>query len=312
MKVGLTLLFGGLLAGPARAADAQDAFNLREVAPGVYVHLGRQVSPDAPGHEDIANIGFVVGTRCIAVVDTGGSVGTGRALRAAIRRHSPLPICYVINTHVHYDHVLGNAAFESDRPVFVGHAALADAIVRSRSFFLQHFAADLDAPATPGPGQIIGPSRLVAIGDPLVLDLGGRRLRLRAWPAAHTDCDLTVFDERTRTLWTGDLLFRARAPVLDGSVLGWLAAIEQLEQMKNVELAVPGHGPITGDLAAALVPERRYLRALVDGVRRDLANGTSMQQAMQEVGAAERSQWPLFDSVNRHNVERVYLELEWQ
>lgn len=307
---GLALSVGGLLAGRAFGADARAAFNLRQVAPGVYVHIGREVLPDAPGHEDIANIGFIVGSRCIAVIDTGGSVGTGRALRAAIRRRSRLPICYVINTHVHYDHVLGNAAFASDRAVFVGHAALAGAIVRSRAFFLQHFAADLDAPATSG--EIIGPSRLVVIGHPLYIDLGGRRLRLRAWPTAHTDCDLTVLDERTQTLWTGDLLFRGRVPALDGSVLGWLAAIEHLAQMKNVELAVPGHGPVARDLAAALVPERRYLKALVDGVRRDLGQGRSMQQAMHEVGAAERSRWVLFDGVNPRNVERAYAELEWQ
>ncbi len=197
-----------------------------------------------------------------------------------------------------------------DRPVFVGHAALAGAMVRSRAFFLQHFAADLAASATAG--GIIGPTRLVAIGHPLTIDLGGRRLRLRAWPTAHTDCDLTVLDERTETLWTGDLLFRGRVPALDGSVLGWLAAIEHLAQMKNVELAVPGHGPVARDLAAALVPERRYLKALVDGVRRDLEQGRSMQQAMQDVGAAERSRWALFDNVNPRNVERAYAELEWQ
>ncbi len=308
IEFGLALLIAS--AGAACARGAQPAFDLRQVAPGVFVHLGRQLAPDGPGHADIANIGFIVGKRCIAVIDTGGSVGTGRALRAAIRERSQLPICYVVNTHVHYDHVLGNAAFAGDRPEFVGHAALADAIVRSRSFFLQHFAADLGAPAAAD--SIIGPSRLVMIGHPLELDLGDRRLRLRAWPRAHTDCDLTVLDELTGTLWTGDLLFRGRVPVLDGSVLGWLAAIEELATIKNVRLVVPGHGALTDDLAAALAPERSYLEALVDGVRRGLAQGESLQDEMRAVGAAQRSRWLLFDGVNPQNVERVYLELEWQ
>ena len=100
------------------AGAGEPAFAIREVAPGVLVHLGQPLALDAPGHDDIANIGFIVGKRCVAVIDTGGSMRIGRALHAAIRQRTRLPICYVINTHVHVDHVLGNAAFQQDRPEF--------------------------------------------------------------------------------------------------------------------------------------------------------------------------------------------------
>src|SRR5450432_521465 len=67
-----------LLACPAVfAANLQDGFNLNEPKPGVFVHIGRQLPLDAPGHDDIANIGFIVGKKCVAVIDTGGSVGIG-------------------------------------------------------------------------------------------------------------------------------------------------------------------------------------------------------------------------------------------
>ena len=102
----------------------------------------------------------------------------GRALRAAVRRHTSLPICYVINTHVHVDHVLGNAAFKDDRPSFVGHAALAQAIARNRPYFVENYAQDLDPPAAPD--QIIGPDRLVQ--SDLTLDLGHRPLRCTRGP----------------------------------------------------------------------------------------------------------------------------------
>ena len=87
------------------------AFDMQEVAPGNYVHLGRHASIEEPGRDDIANIGFIVGEKCVAVVDTGGSVRVGMALKTAIRERTQLPICYVINTHVHFDHLLGNRAF---------------------------------------------------------------------------------------------------------------------------------------------------------------------------------------------------------
>jgi quinoprotein relay system zinc metallohydrolase 2 len=288
------------------AANAADTFNLSEIKSGVFVHAGRQLALDVPGHDDIANIGFIVGKSCVAVIDSGGSVGIGRALRSAIAMHTALPVCYVINTHVHADHVLGNAAFTPDHPSFVGHAALTQAMARSRDFFVGEYGADLDSPPTAD--QIVAPDR--SVERDLVLDLGNRRLALHAWPTAHTDCDLTVYDAQSGTLWTGDLLFRERLPALDGSVKGWLEVLDELARMR-VSLAVPGHGPVTRNLPAALVPERRYLQALTAGIRDELIQGKSPQDAIEHVAAAEKPHWLLWDSVHPHNVMRAIQELEW-
>jgi quinoprotein relay system zinc metallohydrolase 2 len=297
-----------LLAYPLMcAAGARDDFNLSEPEPGLFVHSGRELALNAPGHDDIANIGFIVGKKCVAVIDTGGSTRIGRDLRAAIGRQTSVPVCYVINTHVHVDHVLGNAAFRSDHPSFVGHAALAPAIARSSDFFVQEYANDMDSP--PGKDQVIGPDRLVE--HELTLELGDRPLLLHAWPKAHTDCDLTVYDAKTGTLWTGDLLFRNRLPALDGSLTGWLRVLDDLPRIRP-KLAVPGHGPLSRDLDAAINPERRYLQALADGVRAELALAKPLEHAIATVAAAERSHWVLWDEAHPRNVARAYQELAWE
>ena len=282
-------------------------FRIDEIASGVFVHRGKNVALDAAGHDDIANIGFIVGSHCVAVIDTGGSVRIGKLLRAAVRERTKLPICYVIDTHVHVDHVLGNFAFVADRPHFVGHAALAAAIARSRDFFIANYLNDFDG--APTAAQIIAPDILV--NDTFDLDLGDRHLTLKAWPKAHTDCDVTVFDEKTSTLWTGDLLFRERIPALDGSVTGWLKAIDALSQ-HPAKFVVPGHGSPAADMAAAIAPEQNYLRALVDGVRDAIAHGESMQWAIDHVAVSEKPHWQLWDSAHAHNVARAYEELEWE
>ena len=302
-RLALALWLLGATSATANAAP----FDIQQVAAGSFVHFGKPLDLEAPGHDDIANIGFIIGSRCVAVIDTGGSVRVGRSLLAAIRQRTQRPICYVINTHVHVDHVLGNAAFLAPQTRFIGHAALADAIARSRPYFLQHFSGDLDSPASAA--QIIAPDQRVQ--DTLELDLGGRRLQLRAWPVAHTDCDLSVLDESTRTLWTGDLLFRQRLPAVDGDVGGWLAVIDELAHMP-IKLAIPGHGPATKTLESALAPERRYLRALLDGVRSAIDRGQSLPEAIDDVASAEKPQWLLWDSTHPRNVTRVYQQLEWQ
>jgi quinoprotein relay system zinc metallohydrolase 2 len=272
------------------------------------VHQGKPLPLDAPGHDDIANIGFIVGARCVAVIDTGGSVRTGRALRQAIREHSALPVCYVINTHVHVDHVLGNFAFQSDHPQFIGHALLGEALVRSRELFLRDYAQDLEDP--PRPEEIVGPSRSVAVGASADLDLGSRHLLLRAWPKAHTDCDLTVYDSRTGTLWTGDLLFVGRTPAVDGNIRGWLGVLDSLAA-GPVHRFVPGHGPPGKNLPEALVPERRYLQALLTRVRADIDGGKPLQDALKDI-YPESHEWLLWEATNPRNVSRVYQELEWE
>lgn len=296
-----------LTCSPAPAQPERRSLDVNEVAPGVFVHWGQPLALEAPGHDDIANIGFVVGSRCVAVIDAGGSTAVGRALRTTIRRHTTKPICFVIDTHAHVDHVLGNAAFAPDRPSFVGHAKLPNALLQSREFFVDRYAADLDQP--PSRAQIILPDRLVE--STLVLDLGGRRLALHAWPPAHTDSDLTVLDERTGTLWTGDLLFRERLPAIDGDLVGWLAVIDELRRVP-ARLAVPGHGPVTADLPAALDTERRYLCDLLDGVRNELAAGGTLEHAIDRVAAGDRADWLLWDSTHPQNVSRVYRRMEWE
>lgn len=299
------LLAGWLAAGGAMAADAVLA--MQEVAPGNYVHLGRHVTFEDPQHDDIANIGFIVGSKCVAVVDTGGSIKIGRQVHQAARDKTHLPICYVINTHAHVDHVLGNYAFKDDKPIFIGHAALAGAMRANREFFVKNFPEDLGTP--PSPDQVIGPNQ--GVENTLELDLGNKRLLLKSYPKAHTSADLTVLDEGTNTLWTGDLLFRERIPSLDGSVLGWLKVIDGLKQ-QTVKLAIPGHGSVTNDLPGALDEERGYLQMLVEQVRGMIKQGVPMEVAMTRVGMPQATQWQLWQQHHRRNVIRVFHELEWE
>src|SRR5689334_5621103 len=106
--------------------------------------------------------------------------------------------------------------------------------------------------------RIISPTLLVE--DTLTLNLGARTLTLRAWSAAHTDSDLSVFDEKTGTLFAGDLVFVTHTPVLDGSLRGWLSAIEELGHLP-AQRVIPGHGAVS-NWPAALADQRRYLQTL--------------------------------------------------
>ena len=114
-----------------------EKLSLEDLGNGVYVHHGVHEDIAEGYHADICNISFIVGSKGIAVIDTGGSLKVGQALHEAIRSVSNLPILYVINTHVHPDHIFGNAAFIGDKPVFIGHAKLPDAMERRRETYVR-------------------------------------------------------------------------------------------------------------------------------------------------------------------------------
>ncbi len=294
-----------VLTGSTAMADAR--FNLTEVAAGIFVHRGVHQDYTAANQGDIANASFVVGSRCVAVIDSGGSPAVGAALRRTMRRVTDKPVCFVISTHAHPDHVLGNAAFADDKPVFVGHAGMRQAVEQNRNYMIDHFLKPIGKLPDADPVRI--PDRLVDGTEKL--DLGDRKLVLRSYGPAHTTQDLTVLDDQTRTLWLGDLLFMQRIPALDGSLKGWLAVLGELRQV-SVQRVIPGHGPTQAIWPSAADAEIRYLTGLADEIRRLIHRGGTLEVALATVGRQERTRWTLFDAYHKRNVTKAFAELEWE
>lgn len=278
-----------------------------EVAPGVFVHPGRHEDFTAENAGSIANLGFVVGERSVAVIDSGGSRAEGEALLAAIRERTALPVSHVILTHAHPDHLLGSAAFREAGTAIVGHARLPERLADTGPLYLDNMRRLL-GPAFAGT-EIVAPT--IAVADRLTVDLGGRTLELRAWPTAHTDTDLTVLDEDTGTLFAGDLLFIERLPVVDGNLLGWLKVMDRLAAIP-AQRVVPGHGPPAAPWPSALAPQRAYLEFLRDRVRDELRRNRTLEQAVDEVPLPPGQTWLLAAENHPRNVTTSFTELEWE
>ncbi|RWQ67455.1 quinoprotein relay system zinc metallohydrolase 2 [Mesorhizobium sp.] len=294
--------------GRAALAAGGLEFKLSKVAGGVFAFQGVDELMNAANQGAISNLGVIVGTDAAAVIDSGGSLVEANALIAAIGEITNKPVRYLINTHMHPDHIFGNAAFREIGATIVGHHNLPRALEARGAFYLQSFRQQIGDALMKGI-EIIPPTMLV--DDRLQLDLGGRVLELRAWKAAHTDNDLTVLDSATRTLFAGDLVFVGSLPTLDGSLLGWLRQMDALAAIGAARV-VPGHGPVPADWPEALTAERRYFEVLAGDIRKAIADGIPLSEAVKTAGASERGNWHLFDDYNERNATAAFAELEWE
>lgn len=293
--------------GQPKSQD-HDSF-LQKIAPGVLVYQGVHAADMTAGNlGGISNCGVVIGEHSVAVIDTGGSAKFGQRLLAALREHTSLPVRYVINTHMHPDHVFGNVAFKSDDTAFVGHHKLARGLSARAERYLSVNSKTMGAEAFAGT-EIVLPT--LDVTDTRNVDLGGRTLELVAHQTAHTDNDLTIRDSKSGTVFMGDLVFSGHTPTLDGSLVGWLALLEALQD-KPAARIVPGHGPASMAWPDAAQPMVRYLSTIADEIRAILARDGTLKQALSTVGQSEKGAWTLFEAYHRRNVSAAFAELEWE
>ncbi len=288
--------------------SAMAALKLKQVAKGIYVHQGVIEVPDTHNHDEIANIGFIVGKKCVAVIDSGGNPQQGAMLKQAIKKITQTRICYVINTHVHPDHIFGNRAFENIPNIqFIGHKKLARAMAARGSFYIARSQEQIGIQLTNK--DIIPPT--IEVKNTLRLDLGGRSLVLTAHPTAHTDNDLSVFDEQTETMWLSDLLFISHLPVLDGSLKGWLAEIKQLEK-RQFDVVIPGHGAIDRNWPEGMQAQKQYLQQLAKKMRLKIKQGIFLENVLKDIDRSTAKGWLLFNDFHKKNLSSAYAELEWE
>ena len=287
--------------------------NCDDINDAVEVQRGVFVRPSNNGimfkDKNIANIGFIVGEKAIVVIDTGGSIAEGKRLMCQIRKVSSLPIRYVINTHVHPDHTMGNSAFKSPETTFIGHKNLTHAIgILSQTYLRRYNKATGDNVSAE---SIV--TSYIEVADEMEIDLGNRTLVLTAVQKAHTNNDILVYDKKTKTLWMSDLLFHKHIPVIgkSGSVGGWLDVIKKLKN-KTITQIIPGHGPLKINWDEAMSNQSNYLTLLRDEIRNNISGDADLMTAMERIGLDQESNWQMFSTFHKRNISYIFSELEWE
>jgi glyoxylase-like metal-dependent hydrolase (beta-lactamase superfamily II) len=289
------------VAGPAAAQASPLPFTLKQLAPGVYAAI------DGPEHKAGSNAGFVIGDGGVLVVDALFTPDAARALVAEIRRLTPKPIRYVVNTHYHADHSGGDQVLRDAGAIIIAHRNVRSWVrTNNIALFGDRITPELKAriEALPLPD--------LTTDKDLTIWLGSRKIEVRT-VLGHTGGDLTVAVPDAHVLFTGDLLWRKVAPnLIDGSVAEWSATDADFAAMPDAAKTtyVPGHGDVANvrhiqDFRAYLLD----LRRLVTEGRLAGLKGDALAEAVAPKLKARHPDWSISDRAAANEIRYMAEEL---
>jgi cyclase len=286
------------------ANGAVPDFQLQKIGNGIWAAIVND--------EGLAggNAGFVIGDDGVAVIDTFQDPRPAKALLGEIRKLTPLPIRFVINTHYHLDHVNGNDVFAAAGATIVAHRNV-------RAWMRTENIKMLDPPVTPEKKARVQSLTLptVVYDSHIELYLGSRRIDVRYYPG-HTGGDSVVSIPDAHVVFCGDLLWKNHIPnLIDATTKAWVESLDAMQKdamQKDYGPStwVPGHGGVAN--AQDVLTFRKYLADLRTGVRREQAAGKfgdALVQALLPELKSNYGKWGFFSDYAAADIEQTAQEM---
>jgi len=277
-----------------------------QVGPGVYAFIGDTGMRSYENEGMNANAGFIVTRAGVVVVDSGSSYLVAKTMHAAIRKITQQPVKYVINTGGQDHRWLGNGYFkEQGAQIIASRKARADMEERGAA---ELAALKPELREKLAGTQIVYPDRLFDQTDSL--KLGGEEIQIKFFHGGHTPGDAIVWLPKSRTLFSGDLVFTDRLlGVLPFSnSKDWLASFEEIEKLKP-KVIIPGHGKVC-DFPKARSDTKDYLVLLRNHMRKAYDAGSDLQKAIDTLDQSAFRHLENYELLKGGNASRIYLEME--
>lgn len=279
----------------------------KPVAPNVYAYVGETEGRTYANEAINANLGLVVTPAGALLIDSGASFQGAKQIAEAVKKVTPQPIKWVMNTGGQDHRWLGNGYFKAQGAEIMAHAnAQADMKARGP----EHLKALAPVLKEKLEGTVpVLPTRWIKDAD-ATLDLGGVTVQLVHRGGGHTPGDTMVWLPQSGVVFTGDVVYVDRILGLHpvSKTKTWVESFKALEAL-NPKVVVPGHGRVT-DLAQAQRDTGNLLKALRAHMGKAVEAGTDMSVAIKSFDAAPYKHLKHVDVWLPQIANLTYLEME--
>ncbi len=275
----------------------------QKLAQGVHCFFGKLENITKENGGNMVNTCFVQTKAGFVVIDSGPTYDYAEQAYVQMQKIEKLPVKYVINTHDHDDHWLGNSFYKSKGALLIGPRTYEQNIFNGMETRMQRVLGKV----------LFGKTTIVKLDtiveSNLSLRVGTKHFEIRQLePIAHTKGDLIVYMPEYKLVFAGDLVFNDRLTSLrDGSLLGSLKALHDIDVL-DAKIIVGGHGYMTDANATKHLKE--YLVTMKKEVQNALDNDVSMEAVTKKVLMPQYKEMKLYDILHSRNVFDAYQELE--
>ncbi|MFA9373123.1 MAG: quinoprotein relay system zinc metallohydrolase 1 [Poseidonibacter sp.] len=246
-----------------------------KIAKNTYSLIGETEFFSVKNGGNISNSSFIITKEGVIVIDTGSSFRYGQQMLEAIKKITNKPIKMVINTHHHPDHFLGNQAFKNST-ILASEYTKNDISNNGDLYIINLLNLTYK---WMNKTEVKAPNKTLKPFVDKYIKLGKHKLKV-IYLEGHTDSDIALYDEYTKTLFASDLIFYNRiAATPHANIEKWIISLEKLRQV-DYKVLVPGHGPISYN-KEPFDQMKRYLIYLDNTLKESAKKGLSVFEILQ-------------------------------
>ena len=280
-----------------RSIEAQDLGpQIKKFKDGIYVYVGKELN---------SNCGIVLTQEGVILIDSGHNPTDSRAILAAVKKLTSLPVRFLIDTEPHPDHTTGHFVF-SPPAVVIAHEGATESMKnreRESPDRIQKLAA-----VSPEMRAALEGYRFVApqieYRQKTTLNMGERTFELMYLKGVHSEADTAIWLPKERVLFSASAAvvnqYNILRPIV--TIPDILAALKMMKGL-NPEFVIPGHG--TPGTVKIFEDTERYYGLLIDRVGKMEREGKSLDEIKKELRMPEYDSWASKDRIPS-NIEAAY------
>lgn len=268
-----------------------------------YYFYGKEEYFSKQNGGDISNSSFIITQNSVILIDTGSSVEYAQQLKEQIKKITNKPVRFILNTHHHPDHFLGNYAFK-DAKIYATEYTKND-IKSNGELYISNMVNLIGEVAYTT--KVKAPNILLEQKE-LILD--DYKLKL-LYLDGHTKSDIVIFDEKTKILYASDLVFNNRALATPHANLqDWIKALEKLKTI-DFKILVAGHGKVSFD-KKVLDENIFYLKYLDTTLKNAVEEGLDTFEILEQDHPVRLQNYSMFKEEFERSIVNLYPKYENQ